>query len=250
MSKQLTGSGKTGLGIDILEEAALDKIPAIIIDPKGDLGNLLLTFSNLSPEEFKPWIDDAEAGRKGMSLDEYSKYIAKTWKDGLAAWGEDAERIKKFRSSVDLAIYTPASKAGIPLSILNSFAAPSQEEMLDTPAVREKIQSMTSSLLGLLGIAADPIKSREHILISTIVNHAWQNGKDLDIANLIQQVQKPSFTKIGALDIDPFPNTLDTFFFARAHDLDSNSQLNRQAARSSTKSCLYNGTGKELSLPN
>lgn len=200
----MTGSGKTGLGISILEEAAIDKIPAIIIDPKGDLGNLLLTFPNLSPEEFKPWIDTAEAERKGMQVDEYAAYIAKVWKDGLSAWGEDADRIKHFRNSVDLAIYTPASKAGIPISILSSFAAPPKEQLLDSTAIRERVLSLTSSLLGLLGINADPIKSREHILISTIIQQAWQNGQDLDIAAIIQQVQKPAFSKIGILDVDTF----------------------------------------------
>ncbi len=200
----MTGSGKTGLGIGILEEAAIDKIPAIIIDPKGDMGNLLLTFPELSAEAFKPWIDKAEADRKGMSLDSYADKMAKTWESGLATWGEDRNRIARFRDSVELAIYTPASLAGIPISILNSFAAPPKEQMLDTAAIREKIQSLTSSLLGLLGIAADPIKSREHILISTIIDQAWQAGKNLDIASLIQQVQKPPFTKIGALDIDTF----------------------------------------------
>lgn len=200
----MTGSGKTGLGITILEEGAIDKIPAIIIDPKGDLSNLLLTFPNLSPQEFKPWIDVDEAQKKGMNADEYAEKMAKTWRDGLAAWGESVERIKTFRDSVDLAIYTPANKAGIPISILSSFAAPPKEQMRDSTAIREKILSTTSSLLGLLGIDADPIKSREHILISTLIQQAWQNGNDLDIATLIQQVQKPPFSKIGALDVDTF----------------------------------------------
>lgn len=200
----MTGSGKTGLGIVFLEEAGIDKIPAIIIDPKGDLGNLFLTFPNLSSAEFKPWIDKSEAESKGISLDEYSESISKTWKEGLASWGEDSERIKKFRNSVDLAIYTPASKAGIPISILNSFSAPPQAEIDDTETLRERILSITSSLLGLLGINADPVKSREQILISTIIQHAWQNGQNLDIASLIQQVQKPPFSKVGALDIDTF----------------------------------------------
>lgn len=200
----MTGSGKTGLGIVILEEAALDGIPAIIIDPKGDLGNLLLTFPNLDPKDFKPWVDASEAARKGMDVDSYAESIAKTWKEGLADWGEDSSRIKKFRDSVDLAIYTPASNKGIPLSILSSFAAPPKEQMSDTTAVRDQILSMTSSLLALLGIEADPIKSREHILISTIIQSAWEAGQDLDIAKLIQQVQKPPFNKIGALDIDTF----------------------------------------------
>ncbi len=200
----MTGSGKTGLGITLLEEAAIDKIPAIIIDPKGDLSNLLLTFPNLSPEEFKPWIDEAEAERKGMDPNQYSEYIADTWKKGLAAWGESADRIKNFRNSVDLAIYTPASQAGIPISILSSFAAPPKEQMLDVTALRDKTLSITSSLLGLLGIDADPLKSREQILISTLIQQAWQNGKNLDIPTLIQQVQKPPLAKIGALDIETF----------------------------------------------
>lgn len=198
----MTGSGKTGLGIALLEEAAIDKIPSIIIDPKGDLGNLLLTFPDLSPEEFRPWIDPAEAERKGMSVEEYSKTVAKTWKDGLEKSGEGPDRIKKLRQSVEMAIYTPASKAGIPISILSSFSAPTKEMLLDTAAMRDRVMSTTSSLLGLLGINADPIKSREHILISTLINDTWQKGQDVSIDSLIQQVQKPPFTKIGALDID------------------------------------------------
>ncbi|HEV8050977.1 MAG TPA: DUF87 domain-containing protein [Parachlamydiaceae bacterium] len=198
----MTGSGKTGLGVTILEEAGLDKIPAIVIDPKGDLGNLLLTFPSLSANEFKPWIDPAEAERKGMDTNAYAESVAETWKNGLEKWGEGSDRIKKFKNSVDVVIYTPASKAGIPLSILSSFAAPSKEMMLDSSAVRDRVLSVTSSLLGLLGIHADPINSREHILISTIITNSWEKGKDLDIASLVQQVQQPPFTKIGVLDLN------------------------------------------------
>lgn len=200
----MTGSGKTGLGIVILEEAGIDSIPALIIDPKGDLGNLLLTFPHLSAEEFKPWVDEADAKRAGLKTEEYAEQVAKTWKEGLAKWGEGPERIQKLRQSVDMAIYTPASQAGIPLSILGSFAAPSKELSYDTGAMRERVISVTSSLLGLLGIAADPIKSKEHILISTLIDNAWKNGQDVDIPLLIQQVQKPPFDKIGALDVDTF----------------------------------------------
>lgn len=200
----MTGSGKTGLGITILEEAAIDKIPAIIIDPKGDLGNLLLTFPDLSASEFLPWVDAAEAERNGLDVKAYSEKVAKTWKEGLAKWGEGSQRVQSFKNSAEVVIYTPASKAGIPLSILSSFAAPSKEMMLDAGAVRDRVLSVTSSLLGLLGINADPIKSREHILISTIINQSWEKGQDLDIASLIQQVQKPPFSKVGVLDVDTF----------------------------------------------
>lgn len=200
----MTGSGKTGLGIALLEDAALDNIPAIIIDPKGDLGNLMLTFPSLSASEFLPWIDPAEAERKGQDVNAYAETVATTWKDGLAAWDEGPERIRKFKNSVKTSIYTPASKAGIPLSILSSFTAPPKEMINDTAAMRDRVMSTTSGLLGLLGITADPIKSREHILISTIINRSWEKGIDLDIPTLIREVQTPPFTKVGVLDIDTF----------------------------------------------
>lgn len=200
----MTGSGKTGLGITIIEEAGLDKIPSIIIDPKGDLTNLLLTFPDLSTDEFLPWIDEAEGERKGMKPKEFAETVATTWKDGLKSWDEGPERIRRLRDTVDMEIYTPASSAGRQLSILSSFAAPSKELLLDTGAMRDRVLSTTSSLLGLVGINADPIKSREHILISTILSQAWNKGTDLDIASIIQQVQKPPFDKIGTLDIDTF----------------------------------------------
>lgn len=200
----MTGSGKTGLGIDILEEAALNKIPAIIIDPKGDLGNLLLTFPHLTADEFLPWIDEAEAERNGLTSELYAESVAKTWREGLAKWGEGIDRIQRLKNSAETLIYTPASNAGIPLSIISSFAAPSKEFMMDTEAVRNKILSLSSGLLGLIGINADPIKSREHILISTIIERAWTKGIDLNIEKIIQQVQQPPFDKIGALDTDTF----------------------------------------------
>ncbi len=183
----MTGSGKTGLGIALLEEAALDKIPAIIIDPKGDVADLALAFPNLLPEDFAPWVENEDPAS-----------VAKLWRDGLAKWDEKPERIQKYKDAVELTIYTPASTKGIPLSIINSFQAPPEEER---PGV---LMSLTSSLLGLLGINADPIKSKEHILIATIIDKAWKEGKELDIATLIKEIQKPPFTTIGALALDTF----------------------------------------------
>ncbi|MCE5317003.1 MAG: ATP-binding protein [Parachlamydia sp.] len=200
----MTGSGKTGLGIAMLEEAGLNGIPAIAIDPKGDLGNLLLTFPNLIGAEFLPWIDAAEAERKRETPDQYAVEVAKTWKEGLEEWGEGADRIRKFKGAVDASIYTPASQAGIPLSILNSFAAPPAELLLDPGALRDRVLSTTSSLLGLIGVEADPIKSREHILISTIFEQAWREKMSLDLPGLIQQIQKPPFAKVGVLATETF----------------------------------------------
>ena len=200
----MTGSGKTGLCLALLEEAGIDGIPAICIDPKGDLGNLLLTFPHLQAAEFLSWIDPGEAQRKGLSVEQYAAQTAESWKNGLAEWGQTPERIGKFRDAVDLAIYTPGSEAGLPLSVVRSFAAPPTELLQDTAALREQIATVVSGLLALLQRDANPINSRDHVLLSTIFEDAWRQGTGLDMASLIAAVQKPSFHKVGAFDIETF----------------------------------------------
>jgi hypothetical protein len=200
----MTGSGKTGLCVALLEEAAIDGIPAIAIDPKGDLGNLLLTFPALEPGDFRPWVDAGEAQRKGLTVDEYAAKTAETWRTGLAQWGEDAARIARFRDAVDIAIYTPGSDAGLSLSVLQSFAPPSGSVASDAGAVRDRIGSAVSGLLGLLGIDVDPLKSREHILLANIFDHAWREGRALDLPAIINAIQKPAFDKVGVFDLESF----------------------------------------------
>jgi len=210
----MTGSGKTGLCISLIEEAALDGIPSLVIDPKGDISNLMLTFPGLSAAEFQPWIDPAEAERKGMTVEALAMKTAETWKNGLAEWGEDGERIRRFRDAVDIAIYTPGSNAGLPLSILRSFAPPPAGS--DAGATRERISAAVSGLLGLVGIAADPLKSREHILLSAIVDAAWGKGNVLDLAGLIGAIQKPPFDKVGVFDVETFYPAKDRLELAMA----------------------------------
>lgn len=212
----MTGSGKTGLCIALLEEAAIDGVPAIVIDPKGDLANLMLTFPNLQPEDFAPWINEEDAEKKGVSPSDYAAQQAELWKKGLADWGQDGERIKRLQAAADFRIYTPGSNAGLPVSILKSFAAPPAALREDNEAMRERVSTTATSLLGLLGIAADPIKSREHILISNILNAAWSVGNDLDVAALIQQIQTPPMTKVGVMDLDSFFPSKERFELAMA----------------------------------
>ena len=200
----MTGSGKTGLCIDVLEEAAIDSIPSIVIDPKGDLGNLLLTFPNLAPADFRPWIDEDEARRNGKAPDEWAAAQAELWKKGLASWDQTGERIKRLKEAADFAIYTPGSEAGLQLSIVKSFAAPAADFIAESDLMRERVATTATSLLGLLGLDADPIKSREHILLSTIIDMTWRQGQDLDIARLIQLIQTPPVQKVGVMDLDTF----------------------------------------------
>ncbi len=200
----MTGSGKTGLCLTLLEEAAIDGIPAIAIDPKGDLGNLFLTFPNLQPGDFQPWIDPGEAARNGMAVEQYAAQVAKRWKEGLAEWGQTPDRIGRFRDSVEMAIYTPGGSAGLPLTVLRSFSAPPPAVLEDGDAFRERVSSATSGLLALLGIDADPVQSCEHILLSNIFTLAWQQGRGLDLAKLIGEIQAPKFDKVGILDLESF----------------------------------------------
>ncbi len=212
----MTGSGKTGLCVALIEEAAIDGVPAILIDPKGDLANLLLTFPALRGEDFLPWINEEDAAKKGMSSQDYANKQAATWLGGLADWGQNPDRIKLLRDKVDMTIYTPGSSAGVPMSILKSFAAPGQAVMDDGELLRERISTTVTSLLGLLGIAADPIQSREHILISNLLDSAWKQGRDLDLAALIGLIQAPPMTKIGVLDLDAFYPAKDRFALVMA----------------------------------
>ncbi|MGD2251056.1 MAG: type IV secretion system DNA-binding domain-containing protein [Candidatus Methanofastidiosia archaeon] len=200
----MTGSGKTGLCIDLLEEAALDHVPAIIIDPKGDITNLLLTFPDLNPEDFKPWINVDDARRKGMSIDEFAAQQAELWTSGLAKWGQNGKRIKMLKESADFTIYTPGSTSGIPVSILQSFAAPVLDWDENTELLRERIQGTVSALLGLIGVEADPVKSREHILISNIFEYFWRQNDDLDMKKLILAIQNPPVRQLGVFDVDTF----------------------------------------------
>ncbi|MFO8192421.1 MAG: ATP-binding protein [Bacillota bacterium] len=207
----MTGSGKTGLCIALLEEAALDNIPAIVIDPKGDLTNMLLTFPELRPEDFRPWINEDDARKKDMTSEDYAAKQADLWKNGLASWHQDGERIRFLKNAADFVIYTPGSTAGIPVSILDSLAAPAPAIVKDLELLQDRVSGTASSLLGLIGITADPINSREHILISNILSQAWQKRQNLDLAGLIQQIQNPPFSQVGVMNLESFFPSKDRF---------------------------------------
>lgn len=205
----MTGSGKTGLCISLLEEAAIDGIPAICVDPKGDLANLLLTFPDLAPGDFKPWLEESEAKRKGVTLDELAAQKADLWKNGLASWGETPERIRKLKESVDVAIYTPGSNIGLPLTVLKSFDAPPPEARNDAELIGDRVTGAVSGLLTLMGIDADPMTSPEHILLSSILSHQWKEGKNVGIGQLIRLIQSPPVKRIGVVDLDSFMSPSD-----------------------------------------
>ena len=210
----MTGSGKTGLGIGLIEEAAIDGIPSIVIDPKGDLGNLLLTFPHLAASDFRPWVDEGEAVRKQMSVDEYAVQTADVWARGLAHWNQDGARIARLKAAVDFGIYTPGSRAGLPLSILSSLDAPPAGFADDAAALRDRVSAAVSGLLALVGVEADPLQSREHILLATVVDREWRAGRNLDLLALIRAVQDPGVDRIGVLPLEAFFPAKDRFALA------------------------------------
>ncbi|MEM7802355.1 MAG: hypothetical protein AAF633_24395, partial [Chloroflexota bacterium] len=201
----MTGSGKTGLCLDLMEEAGLNKVPALMIDLKGDITNAVLHFPGLSADDFEPWINPDEAKRSGKSVREAAQRTADLWRNGLAGWDIGPERIQKLKDTIQFSIYTPGSDAGLPVSILSSLAAPDIGWSGNEEVLREQIGATVTALLGLIGMNdIDPVRSREHILLSNIFEHAWSQRKDLDLGELIMQVQNPPFEKLGVFDIKMF----------------------------------------------
>ena len=200
----MTGSGKTGLGIVLLEEALTAGVPALVLDPKGDMGNLLLTFPELDAESFRPWVSEADAREAGVTVDKHAANVARGWRDGLAAAGIGPERIRALREAAEPTIYTPGSTAGTPLNVVGSLAAPPLSWETEEEALRDEIEGIVTSLLGLVGIAADPLASREHVLLASLVENAWRAGRDLDLGALIGEVQSPPLRRLGVFELDAF----------------------------------------------
>jgi hypothetical protein len=202
----MTGSGKTGLCIGLLEEAAIDGIPALVIDPKGDLVNLALTFPELDARSFRPWINEDAARQQGISADEFAAREADKWKNGLAAWEQDGARIQRLRDAADVVVYTPGSDAGVSVSVLSSLECPAGDASAELPPelLAERASGVAASVLSLLGVDADPVRSREHILLTTILQTAWLEKRSLDIAGLVHAVQSPPMSRVGVMELESF----------------------------------------------
>ncbi len=200
----MTGSGKTGLGVSIIEEAVLDKIPSIVIDPKGDMGNLLLAFDDFDPKKFEPWLDKAQAEAKGMDIPTLAQKTAKMWEEGIKSWNQNRDRVKRYKNGADFTIYTPGSSAGIGLSILSSFEAPSTDVIDDPDTFAYMLTSTVSSILALVGEDVDPLKSKPYLLLTTIFKYFWKKEISLSLEELIGHVTNPPFEKIGVLPLKSF----------------------------------------------
>jgi Helicase HerA, central domain len=208
----MTGSGKTGLGIVLIEDALQAGVPTLLIDPKGDLTNLCLTFPKLEPADFEPWVNDGDAQKAGLSRADFAAAQAKTWTAGLAGWGLGPADITALRQNVEFTVYTPGSAAGVGINIVGSLQPPA--DIGDAEVVGDEIDGFVSGLLGLIGIEADPLTSREHILLSNLILNEWTAGRTLDLAQLIGTVQTPPIRKLGVFEIDSFFPPKDRMEFA------------------------------------
>ncbi len=200
----MTGSGKTGLCVALLEEAAMDNVPAIVIDPKGDISNLLLTFPELDGKSFEPWVNADDAAKKGVSVTEHAEKTAAMWKSGLAEWGQGAERVSQFREKVDINIFTPGSNAGIPVSILSSLNVPPAEVIDDGELFSELVTNTVESLLTLVGVKIGNAQGKEEVLVASVFQEEWRAGRGLTLEKLIHAIQRPAFSKIGVIDLESF----------------------------------------------
>ena len=200
----MTGSGKTGLAVCLIEEALLSGIPTLVLDPKGDMGNLALVFPDLAPASFRPWVSEAEASAAGQSLDEYAAKQATIWREGLESSGIGPDRLQALAEAADVTIYTPGSTAGVPLNVIGSLRAPALSWEADAEALRDEIEGTVTSLLALVGVTADPLSSREHVLLSNLIENAWRAGRDLDLGTLIGEIQTPPLRKLGVFEVDQF----------------------------------------------
>lgn len=210
----MTGSGKTGLCMTLLEEAILDNLPAIIIDPKGDITNLLLTFPDMTPQDLRAWINEDDARRAGMEPEAYAADLAQRWRDGLASWGIVPDRLRWLKQATDYRIYTPGSDAGLPISILASLQAPRGGWAADEEGNRERINGIVTALLALVGVDAKPLEDKEHVLVANIFEAAWRRGQDLTLEDIILQVQKPPFAKLGVFPLDEYISEKDRYKLA------------------------------------
>lgn len=210
----MTGSGKTGLTIGLIEEAVIDRVPVIVIDPKGDLSNLLLAFPGLHAADFLPWINTDDAQQAGVPPDAYAAQVAATWQRGLSEWGQSGARIQTYRDAAECLIFTPGSDAGLPVNILHSLQAPAQSWETHAEELRQQVSSTVSAILGLVGYNDDPVRSREHILVATIFEHYWRQGQDIDLATLIRAIQQPPVRTLGVADVDTFFPQKDRFELA------------------------------------
>jgi hypothetical protein len=198
----MTGSGKTGLGVVLIEEVLSAGLPALLIDPKGDLTNLCLTFPALAPSDFRPWIDEAQATAAGLTPEAFAVQQSELWTKGLLGWGLTTQNVATLRDKTDFTIYTPGSQSGVPVNIVGSLQVPA--DMGDAEIVGDEIEGYVSGLLGLVGVDADPLSSREHILLSNLINHSWTEGRALDLATLVGLVGNPPIRKLGVFELDQF----------------------------------------------
>jgi hypothetical protein len=212
----MTGSGKTGLLMVLIEEALRSEVPVIMIDIKGDLPNLMLTFPNMSAEEFEPWIDDTGNRTPGHARSQAAESVARTWAQKLADWQLGPSDVADFRARVAPRLFTPGMLAGEPLHVLSGLEQPSSLWQTDVPAARESLSASISLLLRLVGRDPDATRSRDHVVLSVFAERRLRAGETAGVASLLEDVRNPPLDRLGAMSIDEFMPKRDRLSLATA----------------------------------
>jgi hypothetical protein len=200
----MTGSGKTGLCVTLVEEALRSKIPVLMIDVKGDLPNLGLVFDSLDSQSFAPWVDADAARREGTSAAAVAEGLAKKWRDGLASWGLGEEDLRALRREVALRVITPGTQAGEALHVLSPLEQPGELWSLDEEAARDATSAAVSLLLRMVEREADPTRGREHVLLSLLAERRLRAGQGARLEDLLDDLREPPLERVGALSVDEF----------------------------------------------
>ena len=177
----MTGSGKTGATTVVIEEALRAGVPALVIDVKGDLPNLLLAFPDFDPRRFLPWAEGSAAPNDSRSPEEVARTLSEQRKAGLGAWGIGESDLLAYASGAEVRVITPGSSAGESLHLLSSLERRSARWDLDPEAGRAALSAAISLVLRLLGRDPDPAKSREHVLLSLLAERHFRQGEGADL---------------------------------------------------------------------
>jgi hypothetical protein len=200
----MTGSGKTGLCVGIVEEAARSGVPVLLIDIKGDLPNLALTFDQLDGPSFAPWIDPDSARRRGKKVEELAEETARRWREGLAGWGLSARDSSALRARAAIRVITPGTSSGESLHVLSPLEVPTDLWEVDEEAAREALSASISLLLRMVKRDPDPTRGREHVLLAHLAERRLRAGQAAGLETLLSDLQAPPIARLGALSVDEF----------------------------------------------
>jgi hypothetical protein len=194
----MTGSGKTGLLLVMVEEALRAGVPVLVLDVKGDLANLALGCSSSGPEAYAPFVHE------GRDRERRAEALHRQRGESLAFWELSSDDGVALHESIALKILTPGSDAGEPLHLLSSLEHANPRWSTHASEARNALSAAISLVLRVMGRDDDPARSREHVLLSLLAERRLRAGEGATLDVLIGDLSEPPFETVGALALDEF----------------------------------------------